>query len=211
MRIGIIGAGNVGRALAESGVRAGHTVTVSSRSPEDAELVAKETGARAAASNREAINTADVVILAVGYPDIDTLLGEIGDALPGKIVVEVSNRVNPNNPGLVIDGTSNAEEVQRRIPAARVVKAFNTIFASLQTNPIVEGVKLDGYVAGDDEEAKAAALDFVESIGLRPIDAGPLSMARALEAMATLIIFLQIRDSGSWQSGWKILDPTATT
>ena len=64
------------------------------------------------------------------------------------------------------------------------------------------------FVAGDDVDAKAAVLDLVRSIGFRPIDAGPLAMARALEAMAVLNMMLQIRNNWPWQAGWKLVGPT---
>ncbi len=75
------------------------------------------------------------------------------------------------------------------------------------TNPIVEGVAIDGFVAGDDETAKEAVLELVRSIGFRPIDAGPLAMARALEAVAWLNIYLNVRHGWSWQTAWKLLEP----
>lgn len=209
MDIAIIGAGNVGRALADSSVRAGHNVTVSSRSGETAELVAKETGARSVGSSRESATESDLVVLAVGYPSLDEVLGEVGDALRGKVVIDVTNRVDPGDPGATLDGTSAAEQIQARLPDARVVKAFNYAFASRQADPVVDGTQIDGFVAGDDEDAKAKVLQLVESVGFRPIDAGPLAMARALEAMAVLIITLQIRHGWSWQQGWKLVGPTA--
>ena len=84
--------------------------------------------------------------------------------------MDVTNRVNPDDPGKVLDGTSTAETLQSRVPSARVVKAFNTAFASRQADPVVDGVRVDGYVAGDDAEAKAAVLQLVESIGFVPVD-----------------------------------------
>src|SRR5450756_1678229 len=87
MHIAIIGAGNVGRALATSALRTGHTVTVSSASGDTAAKLAEETGARAAESNRAAVDGADVVVLAVPYMAVVDVLDEIGPALAGKIVV----------------------------------------------------------------------------------------------------------------------------
>jgi len=74
-------------------------------------------------------------------------------------------------------------------------------------DPKVDGKRLDGFVAGDDEQAKQKTLQFVESIGFRPIDAGPLAMARALEGMASLNIILQLKNSWPWQNGWKLVGP----
>ena len=209
MHVAIIGAGNVGRALATSTTRAGHAVTVSAGHAEHARAVAEQTGARAAGSNREAVAAADLVILAVPYPAVDGVLADLGDALAGKVLVDPTNRVDPADPGSVLDGTSAAERIQARVPAARVVKAFNTAFASRQANPVVDGTATDGFVAGDDPAAKATVLELVGSIGFRPIDAGPLVMARVLEGMALLTITHEIRTQGAWQAGWKLLEPAA--
>ena len=208
MDIAIIGAGNVGRALAGSASRAGHTVAVSSTDPQQAQAAAQATGARAARSNREAIDGAQIVILAVPYNAVEGIIAEAGGALDGKIVVDVTNRLNVDNPAAAIDGTSNAEQIQARLPNAHVVKAFNTAFAARQADPVVDGVHLDGFVAGDDADANAAVLELVRSIGFRPIDAGGLGMARALEAMGLLNITLQIRNGWPWQDGWKLIGPT---
>jgi NADPH-dependent F420 reductase len=208
MQIAIVGSGNVGKALASSLVRAGHTVALSATNPEHARAAADATGAQAAESARSAVQGADAVVLAVPYLAVDGLLAEVGDALAGKVVVDVTNRVDPTDPGSVLDGSSASEQIQARIPAARVVKAFNTVFASRQADPVVDGVALDGFIAGDDDEARNAVGELARSIGFRPIDAGPLVMARALEAMALLNITLQIRNSWPWQSGFKLVGPT---
>ena len=105
--------------------------------------------------------------------------------------------------------TSNAEELAALLPDARIVKAFNTLFASHQSDPIADGVQLDGYVAADDDAARATALDLVESIGLRPVDVGPLARARQLEGLAFLNITLNIANGGTWQSGWKLVGAPA--
>ena len=88
------------------------------------------------------------------------------------------------------------------------MKAFNTAFASRQADPVVDGVRVDGYVAGDDSDAKATVLSLVESIGFVPIDTGPLAMARVLEGMGLLNISLNIRNGWQWQDGWKLVGPT---
>ncbi|HLU31527.1 MAG TPA: NADPH-dependent F420 reductase [Acidimicrobiia bacterium] len=207
MEIAIIGAGNVGSALATSTVEAGHTVRIASNDRQEAEQVASATGATAAADNASAVQDAEVVILAVPVDALDGLADELGDSLAGKVVVDVTNRLNPEDPAATLDGTSAAEKLQARLPGVPVVKAFNTAFASRQAEPEVAGMRSDGFVAGDDEEAKQKVLGLVESIGFRPVDAGPLGMARALEAMATLNIYLQMRDEGSWQAAWKLVGP----
>jgi hypothetical protein len=207
MNIAIIGAGNVGKALATSALRAGHTVTVSSSSGDSAATVARETGAKAAASNREAVEGAELVVIAVPYMAIVDLLDEVGPQLAGKIVVDATNPLKPDYSGLAVEGTSAAEEIQTHVPAARVVKAFNTIFAARQADPVISGVHVDGFVASDDDEAKAVVLDLVKGLGFNPIDAGQLAMSRYLEALAFLNISLQMHHGWSWQSGWKLVGP----
>jgi 8-hydroxy-5-deazaflavin:NADPH oxidoreductase len=203
----VIGAGNVGAAVAGSAARAGHHVTIAATRAERAAAAAEATGARAASSSAEAVQDAELIFLAVPPAKVEDLVSELGALLDGKVVVELSNRINRLDPGAVLDGTSVAERVQRRVPRARVVKALNTVFAEKIAAPAVDGMRLDGYVAGDDEQAKALVLQFLDSIGFRPIDAGPLAMARALEAMALLIVTLQIRLGWTRQNGWKLIGP----
>lgn len=208
MRFAIIGAGNVGTALAVASRRAGHTVTLSASDPASARSTAEKTDCLAAPSNREAVQDADVVFLAVPFQTVPSLLDELGETLNGKIVVDVTNRRDPANPGATLDGSSVAEQIQARVPGARVVKAFNTVFASNQAEPVVDGMPLDGFVAGDDADAKRVILDLMQKVGYRPLDVGPLAMARALEGLAQINIFLNMNNGWSWRTGWKLIGPT---
>jgi NADPH-dependent F420 reductase len=207
MKVAIIGSGNVGKALASSAKKAGHAVTLSSRHPENAQAAAKAIGAQAAGSNREAVNGADLVVLAVPADKVDEVVGALAPELDGKVIIDVSNKVDMKDPGKSLDGASMAEQLQKRVPKAHVMKAFNYAFASRMADPGVNGTRLDGFVAGDDDAAKKDTLEFVKSIGFRPVDAGPLVMARALEHMAVLNIMLQVRNNWPWQNGWKLAGP----
>ena len=189
-------------------MRAGHSVTLSAKDPAHAEAKAKETGARAARSALQAAKEAEVVILAVPCAAVDAVLGELGDALAGKVVIDVTNRMKRPAIAESVDGASAAEEIQRKAPKAKVAKAFNYAFASRHADPMVDGMALDGFVASDDADAKAKTLALAGSIGFRPIDAGPLAMARALEALGILNIALQMQNGWPWQSGWKLIGPT---
>jgi len=115
----------------------------------------------------------------VPYSAIDAVLSELGEALAGKVVIDVTNRVKRPVIAESVDGTSAAEQIQRKVPKAKVAKAFNYAFAPSHADPKVDGVALDGFVAADDDDAKAKTLALIGSIGFRPIDAGPLAMARA--------------------------------
>jgi 8-hydroxy-5-deazaflavin:NADPH oxidoreductase len=207
MNIAIIGSGNVGKALAKSGIRAGHSVTLSASNPDHAAEAAKATGARAAASSLEAVKDAEIVIIAVPYDKLGEVFRGLGTSVDGKIVIDATNHVDLENPAAVLSEPSNAEEIQKRHPKVRVVKAFNYAFASRMADPSVGGTRLDGFVAGDDQEAKEKVLELVRSIGFRPIDAGPLVMARVFEGMGLLNVSLQIRHGWPWQNGWKLVGP----
>ena len=205
MKVGMIGAGNVGSALTKASIAAGHAVAISATSQDEAAKASAVAGGTAVRSNREAVTDADLVILAVPFEAVQAITGELGEALNGKVVIDVTNRFDP----MQLNGPSNAEQTQQLAPGARVVKAFNTIFAAKQPDPSIEGIQLDGFVAADDTAAKSTVLEFVESLGFRPIDAGPLAMARALEGMGTLNISLNMNNGWPWQTGWKLLGPTS--
>ncbi len=210
MKIAIIGAGNVGTALATSFTRAGHQVIIASRDPEDAARAAAASGASIAPDNIAAAAEADVIVPAVYFPNLPEIAAEIATAAAGKPIIDVSNRISFGATGPEIDTTSsNAEALAELLPQSSIVKAFNTLFASNQVDPIADGVQLDGFVAGDDAEAKAVVLELVRSIGLRPVDVGPLVRARQLEGLAFLNMALNIDNQGSWQSGWKLVGAPA--
>ena len=201
MRVAIIGAGNVGKALATSITRAGHEVTIAAQHPESARAAADQVGAASADSNATAVVDADVVILAVPYTAAGgDVADEIRDRVAGKTVVDVTNPIKPDFSGLATS-TSAAEELQARLPEASVVKAFNTIFASNQANPSPD---IDGYVAGDDDKAKRQVISLVESMGFAPVDVGPLTSARHLEGMAFINIGLNAANGWSWTSAWRL-------
>jgi 8-hydroxy-5-deazaflavin:NADPH oxidoreductase len=203
MKVAIIGAGNVGKALTSSFTRAGHDVTIAAAHPDHAREAASSLRAHAAASSVDAVTDADLVVLAVPATALDTVAAELADELEGKVVVDVSNRPTPDPAG---PGTSIAEELQDRLPKSSVVKAFNTLFASRQADPVVAGVPADAFVAGDDDRAKQTVLDALDSLGFRPVDAGPLAAARTLEGMAWLNINRNM-SGGTWQDAYVLVGP----
>lgn len=206
MKIAIIGSGNVGSAIGSNAVRAGHQVTLSATDPEHAREAADRIRASAARSNEEAVADADLVILAVPQDALSSIAADLAERLNEQIVVDVANRPTPDPSGSA--GTSIAEELQAALPRAHVVKAFNTLFASRQADPAIAGRSADGYVTGDNEEAKQQVLALLESMGFRPIDAGPLAAARTLEGMAWLNISRNMQ-GGSWQDTWVLVGPSA--
>lgn len=204
MRIGIIGAGNVGSALARGCVAAGHEVLLSAAHPQEAQQVAAEVGASSAESNVQAVADADIVILAVPYADLVEVADELREDLAGHVVIELSNPVNADLDGR-LPVSSAAEEFADMVEEAMVVKAFNTVLSSLQATPIVEGVRLDGFYCGDDDLAKRRVAELLESMEYEPLDCGPLVMARVLEDMGLLNVRLNALNGWQWQSAWKLV------
>ena len=207
MRIAIIGVGDVGSALARAFRTAGHTVVVSSRHSSHAEKIAEELDVSAASSNRAAVENAEMVVLAVPAKAVASVLDETAEFLGGIIVVDPTNPADEDTETVLRASASLAEAVVLLAPGARVVKAFNTIFASRLNDPVIDGIPLDGFYAGDDAPAKVVVADLLADMGFRPIDTGELLTARALVLMAFLNIMLNAR-GWPWRSGWKLLGPT---
>lgn len=134
MKIAIIGAGNVGGALAAAAIKAGHDVVLSAGHAAAAQTTAEAAGAAAAASIVEAVQGADLVVLAVPNGAVAGIVTELGDALNGKTVVDVTNPLTDDYSDLTTSGVSAAELLQQQVPGASVVKAFNTIFAGRHSN-----------------------------------------------------------------------------
>jgi NADPH-dependent F420 reductase len=210
MDIAIIGTGNVGRALATSLTRAGHHVTLAARDETKTREVAQELGADAAAGPREAVPASDAVILAVPFAAATEVAQEIAPVAAGKVVIDVTNPLNADYSGLATaPGTSAAETVAEQLPEAHVVKAFNTLFASIQADPTRHGVTVDGLYATDDAQAAGTVAEVIESMGLRPVNAGGLKRARELEAIAFLNIQLQLANGGTWDTAVTLVAPPA--
>jgi predicted dinucleotide-binding enzyme len=177
--ISIIGSGNMASAIGTLAVKGGNAVEIISRDPAKAAALARELGSGATAGTWGAAPAGDIAILAVLFDSAVSVVSQYGEALGGKIIVDITNPFTPDAKGLVTpDGSSAAEEIAKAAPAgARVVKAFNTLFS----NVLAAGGPLDVFMAGDDAHAKARVSAFITSLGLRPQDTGDLSMAHWLE------------------------------
>src|SRR5437660_5664724 len=121
MKVAIIGSGNVGKALAGSATRAGHEVTIASRHHEKAEEAARATNAQPATSPKDAVKDAELVVLAVPADQVDDVVGALSSDLDGKVILDVTNRVNRQDPGQVRDGSSGPAPTQQKGPGAHVV------------------------------------------------------------------------------------------
>ncbi len=191
MKIGIIGKGNVGTAIGKGLTQAGHQVKHGHRDPKE--------------PVSEAATWGEVLVLAVPYEGVSDAAKEIGSLADDKVLVDVTNAVTEDW-GLAIGfSTSAAEELQKKLPRARVVKAFNTVFAPNQSTGRVGKEQLTFFVAGDDAEAKATVMQLGKEIGFEPVDAGPLKSARYLESMAILLMNMAFVLGMGTNIGYKLL------
>jgi 8-hydroxy-5-deazaflavin:NADPH oxidoreductase len=194
--ISIIGSGGMATAVAGRIAKAGHIVEVVSRDPAKAQALTDKLAAGATTGKYGAAPMGDIVILAVPYGSAAAVVTDFGDALKGKVIIDITNPVTPDMSGLVTPpGSSGAQETAKGLPAgAHVVKAFNTIFGHV----LAKGGRLDAFIAADDAGAKARVSTLLESLGLRPLDIGGLHMAATLESLGLMMIGLAKNGAGSW-------------
>ena len=192
--ISIIGSGNMATAIGTRAAKHGHTIELMSRNPAKAQALADQIGNGATVGTFGVRPMGDIVIVAVLYAGAVEVVASYGDALAGKILVDITNPFNDDASGLV---TAAGDSVSRQIAAAapegtHVVKAFNSIFQGVlaQDNP------LDVFFAGDSAEAKARVAAFLESMDMRPLDAGGLEMASVLEWAGILLVGLARNGAG---------------
>ena len=206
MDVTIIGTGNMARGVATRALAGGHTVTLLGTSADKAQALAGELEGDARAGEVGDPLEGAVVVLAVWYQALDDVIGQYGGQLDGKVVVDITNPVDPSDfTPLTVEAGSAAQEIAQKAPGAKVVKAFNTTFAATLVEGKVAGQSLDVFLAGDDAEAKGTVASLCESSGLRPIDAGPLALARQIEALGYLHMALQEPLGTGYGSTVKVL------
>jgi len=187
--LSIIGTGSMGQAIASVAGRGGHTVQL---------------------LGQDDVNTradGDIVVLAVPYPAVATVLEQRADQLEGKIVVDITNPLNFETfDELTVPADSSAAAaIAAKLPTSRVVKAFNTTFAGTLSAGTVGPLTTTVLIAGDDADAKSTLAGVVTSGGLKAIDAGGLKRARELEALGFLQISLAAGEKVSWTGGFGIV------
>jgi predicted dinucleotide-binding enzyme len=193
--ITFIGAGNMARTIGTLAVAGGNAVEIMARDQAKAEALAKALGGGTTAGTWGAVPAGDIVITALLYAGVVPTVAQYGDALAGKIIVDISNPFNDTFDGLALsEETSVAQEVAKVAPAgASVIKAFNTIFRN-----VLEKGRPNVFFAGDNAQAKADVAEFIESLGLRPLDAGGLKVAHWLEGMGLVTMGLAGNGVGHW-------------
>ena len=190
LKIAIIGKGHVGNALC-TGLSSKHEIKFGHRDP--AEPVA------------EAAKWGEVIILAVPHENIIGAIEEVKPYADGKIVIDVTNAIGDDYNLAISCNTSTAEETQRKLPKAYVVKAFNTVFASNQSTGKLGAEQLTAFIAGDNVKAKETVGQLAKDIGFEPLDCGPLRVARCLDAMAIMIINLAYKNGHGPKIGYKLV------
>ena len=204
--ISIIGTGNMARTIGARAVAGGNTVEVMGRDQSKAADLAKALGGSATTGEFGAVPAGDIVIVALLHASVVPVVAQYGDALTGKIIVDISNPFNSAADGLAIpDGTSIAQDVAGAAPAsASVVKAFNTTFGAV----LAKGQPLDVFIAGGDERAKAGVAEFIDSLGLRPLDVGGLNMAHYLEGTGLVMMGLAQHGVGNFDFALGVTVPS---
>jgi 8-hydroxy-5-deazaflavin:NADPH oxidoreductase len=193
VRIGIIGAGNVGNALATGWLVAGHQITFGIRDP----LAAPRSGPTGAeyGSVADAAQRADVVVLATPWPAVANALAAAGN-LRGKVLLDCTNPLRIGATGLELEighTISGGERVAALAAGALVFKTLNqTGFTNMEDARSFAPLPAVMYVAGDDETKKPLVLSLVSDLGFQTVDAGPLRIARLLEPMAMLWIHMAV-------------------
>jgi len=194
--ISIIGSGGMAAAIGGRAVKAGHTVEVISRDRSKAQALATQLDAGASTGTYGAAPTGDIVILAVPYSSAAAVLADYGDALDGKVIIDITNPISSDAASLVTpSGSSGAQEIAKAASTgAHVVKAFNTLFGPV----LAQRGRLDAFFAADDPEVKTRVSTFIESLGLRPLDVGGLHMAATLEAVGLMLIGVAKHGAGTF-------------
>src|SRR2546428_112663 len=213
MKVGILGSGDVGRALGRGFASRGHEVKIGSRKPNAKELQAwlKETkGKGSVGSPAEAAAFGEVLVLAVVGEAAEAAIDLAGPRnFDGKVVIDVMNPLDFSGgmpPGLFVGTTDSlGERMQRKLPKARVVKCFNIVGNANMVDPKLPGGPPDMMIAGNDKRAKTRVTGIVKEFGWPgAIDVGGIDSARWLEAITPLWVRV-CTALGDWNVAWKVL------
>jgi 8-hydroxy-5-deazaflavin:NADPH oxidoreductase len=211
-KIGILGTGDVGKALGNGFVALGHDVKMGSRDAknEKAAAWAAKAGPHASTGTfAEAAKFADVAIIATNWSGTENALKLAGpENLADKVVIDATNPLvsSPNAPPALALGhtDSGGEQVQRWLPKSRVVKAFNMVGNAHMVNPRFPGGPPDMFICGNEAEAKKTVAEILRAFGWQSIDIGGIEGARLLEPICILWVLYGIR-SGTWDHAFKLL------
>jgi predicted dinucleotide-binding enzyme len=199
VRIGILGSGQVGRALARGWTAHGHDVRIGTRQDAVEDL--------AVGRPAEVVAHADLVVLAVQGTAAVDLVASLAAELDGRVLVDATNPLQSGDRGpTLFVGTTDSlgEQVQRAAPGARVVKAYNTVGNGLMVDPQVAGGPPTMFVAGDDAEAKDLVAGLLRGTGWEVADLGGIAASRWLEAMCMAWVAYGATH-GTWDHAFKLV------
>jgi predicted dinucleotide-binding enzyme len=213
-RIGVIGSGQVGRVLAAGFAVRGHEVTIGTREPEendDLQAWAAQHDGVAIGSFTAAAEGGEIVVLATRGTAVEQAIATAGPQhFAGKVVIDTTNPLDPDGDraALAVDSPadSGGETVQRAIPDARVVKAFNTVNNSLMVDPQLSGGRQPMFVAGDDADAKATVAQVLDDFGWEAFDVGGIEQSRQLESLCLLWVAVG-RTRGAYDHAFVFVTP----
>ena len=211
MKIGVLGTGNVGKVLASAFITLGPEVMMGSRSADNAAAMEWKAGAGAKASNgtfADAAQFGDIIVLATRGTSTGNVIDGAGAArFAGKVVIDTTNPLDfsTGRPRLAVGHTDSAgEQVQRKLPTARVVKAFNIVGTAQMFRPDFPGGPPDMFIAGNDADAKAKVTAILKEFGWDTIDLGGIESSRYLEPMC-LVWVTYAAMVGSANHAFKLL------
>jgi 8-hydroxy-5-deazaflavin:NADPH oxidoreductase len=206
MKIGIIGAGDVGGTLGKRWRQKKHEIMFGVRNLQSLNvqnLIQADQNLKFG-NIREAVAFGDVIVFAIPWTSVEETILSAGN-LSGKILIDPTNPLTPDLKGLALDDTSAAEKIANLANTAKVVKAFNTIGAKTINNLIFDSYRADLFICGDDTRAKRVVEDLATDIGFDVVDVGPLVNARMLEHLALLWIELALRQQFGPNIAFKLL------
>ena len=206
--ISIIGAGNMGTAIAAIAARGGASVQLLAQDAEKTRTAATQAGASVVAGVVGDALTGEIVVLALPYPAVAGVLEQYQGRLDGKILVDITNPLDfATFDSLVVPADGSAAQViAEAVPGARVLKAFNTTFAATLATGGVNGVApTTVLVAGDDSAAKEALIGLLVAGGVLALDAGALKRARELESLGFLQLTLAAAGTTGWTGGFALV------
>ena len=212
MKIGILGTGDVGKALGNGFLSRGHEVRMGSREAKNEKAAAwvKTAGGKASAGTfADAAAFGEVVVLSTLWEGSENALKLAGaENLAGKILVDTTNPLDFGKgmpPRLAVGHTnSGGEEVQRWAPKAKVVKAFNIVGNAHMVDPKFPGGPPTMFIAGNDADAKKSVTEILTAFGWETIDAGGIEASRLLEPLCILWVDYGVK-SGTWNHAFKLL------
>jgi len=213
MKIGILGTGEVGKAIGNGFIALGHEVLMGAReagNPKAIEWADGTGGASTAGTFEEAARFGELVVLAtLGLAGEEALRLAGHENLAGKILWDATNPLDFSKgmpPALVGGlGSSAGEKHQRAVPAAKVLKVFNTVGNALMFQPkLAHEIRPDMFICGDDAAAKQKTAELLADFGWETIDVGAISAAHYLEAMC-LVWVLAAAKSGKWMQAFKLV------